>query len=348
MVRIFAMDACGDIHLPPLIRESECLAMYAGGLRAMAGHPVELFRTRGGSMLSWGMRAHDLGLFSIDDIAGLVGAVRGAGFDAIQLAPRRLFRDCPETPTAAQAGALGASLREAGIRVEVLGCYIDPAHPDEAVRAASISRFLSDIRLCRQYGASVMATETGRPWNPYQRAGARAGMPNSGAEREFDILAGSFRILAAAARDEGVRIAVEPVWEHILSTPRLARELLDAVGNPALGLLLDPCNLVSPTICEAGSGASSATSTVNGLAGPALEALDLLGDDLFAMHAKDFLYGGGAKQGATCGEGIMDWKSVLRAYETRIPASRRIPLIIEEHLPGSHSRARDFLSDLMT
>ncbi len=301
-------------------------------------------------MFRYGLRAHDLGLFAPSAIAA---AVRGAGFDAIQLAPRKLVRDFPEVPTIADARALGSALREGGIRVDVLGCYIDPAHPDESARAAAVARFASDIRLCREYGASIIATETGRPWNPPSddANAARAGTPTSGARREFDILVQNFRALAAIAREEGVTIAVEPVWQHILSTPNLAAKLVDAVDDPSLGLLLDPCNLVAPSHCEECHGSLTPEGKLKGIAAPALEALSLLGGRLVAIHAKDFYYRGGEKTGATCGEGAMDWKTVAAALRARVGGTgrnRSIPVIIEEHDPGCHASARAFLSGLLT
>ncbi len=302
-------------------------------------------------MFAYGLRAHDLGKFSGP---GLVRAVRNAGFDGIQLAPLKAIDDFPAGPSPADARSLGDMLREGGIRVDVLGCYIDPAHPDEAARSAAVARFAREIRLCHGYGTSLIATETGRPWQTAAAFPSGPGVEPAdalcGARREFDILVDSFRTLAAIARDEGVTIAVEPVWEHIVSTPRRMRDLVDAVGNPALGLLLDPCNLVSPALCEACLPGVEAGKNPSGLANPALGALALLGDRLVAVHAKDFLYRGGAKTPATCGEGLMDWKTVMSALSARAATSDSagtvgpLPIIVEEHAPGCHAFARDFLA----
>lgn len=312
-------------------------------------------------MFRYGLRAHDLGKFAS---SAIVPAIRNAGFDGIQCAPRKLVEGFPDSPSSSGARALGALLRDGGIRVDILGCYIDPAHPDESARAAA--RFAADIRLCRDYGAAIIATETGRPWN----LSGQDGSPTSGAHREFDIMVRNFRTLAAIALEEGVTIAVEPVWEHILSTPALVRDFVDAVGSPALGLLLDPCNLVSPAHCEASFKSGTTDGKLPGLAAPALETISLLGGLPVAVHAKDFLYANGVKKGATCGEGLMDWKTVLSALCARNGAPTAnpdtagasgaafaslsfavsepsIPVIIEEQAPGRHARARDFLMRLI-
>ncbi len=291
-------------------------------------------------MIEFGLRAHDLGMF---DARSLASAVWDAGFDGIQLAPPKVIASWPASPSRDDARLLGEELRARGVRVDVLGCYIDPAHPDPAVREAALLRFEREISFCSSYGAKIIATETGRP--------SGSGSADS-ARQDFDLLVASFSRLASRALDEGVSIAVEPVWEHCISSPELAASLLDAVASPALKLLLDPCNLVSPSLCEAAMHLmhEGDEGRCHETAVPALRVLKTAGSRVVALHAKDFFYSNGIKQGTRCGQGFMDWESLAPALmETLGDESGRglrVPVVVEEQLPGGHQACRDYLESL--
>lgn len=297
-------------------------------------------RIRGAFMIEFGLRAHDLGMF---DARSLASAIRDAGFDGIQLAPPKVIRNWPASPSRDDARVLGESLRAQGVRVDVLGCYIDPAHPDPAVREASLLRFERELSLCSCYGARIIATETGRPSGSGSAESAR---------QDFDLLVDSFSRLASRALDEGVSIAVEPVWEHCISSPELVVSLLDAVASPALKILLDPCNLVSPALCEAAMHLmhEGDEGRCHETAVPALKVLKMAGSRVVALHAKDFFYSNGIKQGTWCGQGFMDWESLAQAImETLRDESGtglRVPVVIEEQLPGGHKTSRDYLESM--
>jgi L-ribulose-5-phosphate 3-epimerase len=247
-----------------------------------------------------GARAHDLGR---GDAAFLAEAAVRAGVSCLQLAPAKALSDCPVPPEPMGEGwarSVGAALAARGIGVAVLGCYVDVCSPDARARVEAVDRLALSLRLAPAFGSRVVATET-----PLSGGGSAAALAS---------LRDSLRELAALAEGLGATLCVEPVWGHAVDTPREMARLLDAVGSRALGVILDPVNLVDP-----GSGGDPAA--------PALEALALFGERVAALHVKDFLLRGGSKARALPGEGLMDWARLVSAASEAAP---RAPLILED------------------
>ncbi len=71
-----------------------------------------------------GIRAHDLGRFSPDELARRVSA---EGLDCFQLALGKAIEGLEMAPGvihSAMAGAIGAAFARYGVRIEVLGCLL--------------------------------------------------------------------------------------------------------------------------------------------------------------------------------------------------------------------------------
>lgn len=121
--------------------------------------------------------------------------------------------------------------QNAGIRIGVLGCYINPVHPDPAARRLEIERFKEHIRFAHWLGVPTVATETGDLTLHEEEYG-------------WEILRQTVRELAQEAERWGVNVGLEPVSTHTLSTPEKMRRILDEVPSSVLGVVYDPCNLI--------------------------------------------------------------------------------------------------------
>jgi len=230
-------------------------------------------------------------------------AAAAQGFAILQLAPAKVLPDCPPLPEpmdAEWAAGVRRSLGLSGVRVAVLGCYVDVCGPDDERRELAVRRLSHNLSLAAAFGSPVVATET-----PLSGGDARECL---GRLREE---LGRLLPEAEAAR---VALCVEPVMGHAVSTPRAMRDLADELASPALGVILDPVNLVDP-----GSRADPC--------GPALEAVEILGGLIKAVHVKDFVVEGGEKRVARIGSGYMDWSRVVPLIAAAAPGA---PFIIED------------------
>ncbi|WP_366414847.1 TIM barrel protein [Paenibacillus sp. GP183] len=120
---------------------------------------------------------------------------------------------------------MGEQFDKQGIRIGVLGCYINPIHPDPVQRRYEIDRFKEHLRFARDFGTTILATETG-DWNTYQ-----AQDPLLYRDIGWSVLKETVEELIEEAERWGVYVSLEPVCEYTLSTHERMRQLLDEVRS---------------------------------------------------------------------------------------------------------------------
>ena len=176
-------------------------------------------------MLSLGVRAHDFGKL---EASALATRIAGKGLTCIQLALAKAI-DGINSDTGAQSPGLAAGLRgqfaDKGVRIAVLGCYVNIVHPDLDERSRLLTRFKEHLRFARDFGCSVVATETASlnaDWSWH---------PGNTSEHAFTEVVKSVAELAAYAERFGVFVAIEGVAHHVISDPRRLRRLLDTVNS---------------------------------------------------------------------------------------------------------------------
>jgi sugar phosphate isomerase/epimerase len=258
--------------------------------------------------LRLGARAHDLGRFPADELARRVAAL---GLTDVQLALNKALAG-PELHVGDLTATLAFTLRRAfekhNVRIAVLGCYINPIHPDPATRAALLGWFKEHLRFASDVGCPVVALETGSVTADYSPH------PDNQGEPAFQDMLRSFAKLVAEAERHAVTVGVEAVTVHTVSTPQRMRRLLDTIASPHLRVVLDPVNLLSP------ANAHRQRDVIR-------EALDLLGDDIAIVHAKDFVRDGETLRTVPAGQGELDYDDVLRWLDAN---GRDIPVLLEE------------------
>jgi sugar phosphate isomerase/epimerase len=172
-----------------------------------------------------------------------------------------------EVPSELAAGVRSAAAACGLTLCAVSGTY-NMAHPDAAVRDRGRRALAGLIARARELGTDVVTVCTGTrdPGNMW-----RAHPENGGAAAWADMLA-SMAAAAEAAEAHGVRLGVEPEHGNVVRDARAARRLLDELGSPAVGIVVDAANLVDP-----------------GRPHEAIlrEAFALLGGDVLLAHAKD-------------------------------------------------------------
>jgi L-ribulose-5-phosphate 3-epimerase len=264
-------------------------------------------------MTTLGVRAHDFGKHPADKLARLVAA---HGFSAIQLAPAKAIEGTPSEPGALSPGYarhVRDEFAKCGISVAVLGCYINPIDPHPNSRALQLARFREHLRLARDFGASVVATETG------SRNSDWSFHPDNASPETLSELIHELSSLVEAAETYGVCMCIEGVGRHVVSTPKRMKQVIDTIGSPNLQVLFDPVNLLTPDNC------ARQTELID-------EAFDLLGDRIQVIHLKDFRLEGGSLMPARVGTGMLRLDHLAGKLRSARP---HIDVLLEETDPST-------------
>ncbi|MNI33647.1 Xylose isomerase-like TIM barrel [compost metagenome] len=240
--------------------------------------------------LHLGIRAHD---FSRHSLPELITKLKHYRFSHIQFAVRKSFPDSVPSLSALSPGAaayFGESFRQAGIRIAVLGCYVNIIDPDQSKRKQALDDFSTHLRLARDFGASLVGTETGSVGKGYTR--------DNFTEEAFQEVVASVAAMVAEAERFGVTVGIEAGQNHPLYSAWLAKRLLDLVPSNNLQIILDCANLMSPDNYERQEEVIA-------------EALELLGDRIAVIHLKDFTVEEGQITIVPVGQGQLQFAPIL-------------------------------------
>lgn len=263
--------------------------------------------------MNLGVRAHDFGKLPIDELAAQIAS---HGLTCVQLAPPKAiagFDSDAGRLSPGFAGQVREAFRRHGIQIAVLGCYINLGDPDHAGLRPQLDRFKEYLRFARDFGCSVVGTETGSvnadfSWHP----------DNHG-EAAFQTVLARVRELVREAEKFGVFVGVEGVERYVISSPRRLRRLLDEVDSPNLQVIFDPVNL----LCAKNHRAQDEVVE---------EALTLLGDRIAIVHAKDFRMVGDRFEETPAGQGELHYPRVMRWVRERKPG---VNVLLENTHPAT-------------
>lgn len=258
----------------------------------------------------------------------LLAKVKAMGFDVIEVAV--------EAPDLIDVPALGAALDETGLGVIVCGAFgldrnLSSAVSSERENAAAYIRRLVD-----------MAADLGSPvvCGPMYSAVGKARLPTEAARTaEWERAVSGLQDATAYASARGVRLAMEPLNRFetdMVNVVDQAMRLIDDVGSPYLGLLLDTFHM---HLEEKDSGA----------------AIRRAGDRVFHVHACE-------NDRGVPGSGQVDWEGVARglqdigydgavvieSFTPEVTSIARAVCIWREIAPDQDSIARDGLRFLQS
>ena len=272
-----------------------------------------------------GLRAHDLGTFnSIEELAVEVG--RYGSSVPIQLALKKVLKQAPDADAYTQEFIV--SIREVlavhGSYVGVFGCYINPVHPDKAVRDEHLRRFENHLKHAKLLGCPLVGTETGSltPDCSYNHGTAEA--------KVLDVFYRSIeRLLEAAVKYDAI-VGVEAVSkQHTISTIKRMADLVEKFDTPHLRVIYDPVNLVPWIGIPEQDGSCRSVPSLEAQKDFFSSALDAFGSKIAAIHVKDYrLNEQGFKIGdLTVGQGVLDWKFLFSELARR---NIEVPALLED------------------
>jgi len=240
-----------------------------------------------------GVRAHDFGRLSAGELATRIAAKQMV---CAQLAPGKAIAGLELKPGVLSPGLafdIGSAFQKHGVQIAVLGCYVNPIHPDPTVRKSLLGLFKEHLRYARDFGNGLVALETGSVDADYSPH------PDNHGEIAFQESLASIAELVAEAEKFGVIVGIEAVTSHVVSTPQKMRRMLDAVGSNNLQVVFDPVNLLSLENHRE-------QERIIG------ESLELFGDRIAAIHAKDFVVENGQFRFARAGLGKLRHDLVMK------------------------------------
>ncbi|MDR0568235.1 MAG: sugar phosphate isomerase/epimerase [Spirochaetaceae bacterium] len=276
-------------------------------------------------MIRIGLRAHDYGHLPPEQLADTLSAYKPA---SIQLALAKAFPDAPRPGglSPGYARSIRSAFETRGIAIAVLGCYINPVHPDPAERETGLRRFEEHLRFARDFDCAVVGTETGS-CNP-----DCSWHPDTQKPETFDLFCASLERLLNTAEKCGSSVGVEPVaHQHTIASIERMGCLLERFPSPALKVIYDPVNLIP----------------LNGLAEEQASffrrGFEVFGDHIAAVHAKDFLMEQGKKRGdLPSGTGSLDYAALLAEIARRKPG---IDILLENNSPEHVRQSIAFLTE---
>lgn len=212
-------------------------------------------------------------------------------------------------------------LSEHNLTVSVLGCYINPIDRNESSLETQLTRFENFIRYAKDFNAHIIATETG----------ALATMEETRSEENYQFLLKNIKRLVAVAEKEGVTMAIEPVNIFTIYSPQTMRRLLDDVNSDNLKVIFDLSNLITA------DNTDEQYKLID-------DAFDLLGNNIYAVHIKDYTVEDGIKKFAVAGSGMYDIKYLFE----KMNKLSTLPHIILDEIPLVHYKeAKENIENLI-
>ncbi|WP_071131003.1 sugar phosphate isomerase/epimerase family protein [Enterococcus timonensis] len=248
--------------------------------------------------LNLGIRAHDL---VAKDINELTQKLNQSQMTHIQLAVKKSFPELAPTLSAITPGAasfLGDTLRASQIKISVLGCYVNISSANPEIRREALVQFKHHLTLARDFGATVVGTETGSVETGYTE--------KNFTEEAYITARNSVIEMVETAEKLGVTVGIEGGLNHPLHTWQRIERLLQDVQSPNLKIIFDPANLVRPDNFK-----DQVKFTT--------DALDHFGDAIAAVHLKDFVMENNQVKIVPVGTGLMDYTPLLQFMKTQRP-----------------------------
>ncbi|MDX8045164.1 sugar phosphate isomerase/epimerase family protein [Gracilibacillus sp. S3-1-1] len=238
--------------------------------------------------LNLGIRGHDVDFAEPQQIAEEVSS---KGLHAVQLALAKSFKNIPtETGTLSPGYAkyMKHTFKQQDIDIAILGCYINMIHPHKEKREQLLARFKEHIRFARDFGCSIVASETG---NINEKMGYTE---DNFTEEAFQKVVSSVKELTDEAEKWGVIVGIEGGINHPIHTPQKMKRLIDEVDSNHLQVIFDPANFMSMENYEQQEDVFA-------------ESFELFGDRIIAIHAKDFVIEDNWIKMVPVGKGLLNY-----------------------------------------
>jgi len=270
-----------------------------------------------------GIRLHDTRPGTLAERAGYASE---QGFSCVHLALSKCLDGGFMRPEVMTPGLAARVRNDLGsLDCAVLGCYLNLCHPDASVYEQTAQKYIAHLRLCRWMNAGVVGTETGNPNSEY-----RYDPEQSHTDGSLELFIRRLEPVVRAAEKIGAFLSIEPVYTHIVSNPRRARRVLDAIASPNFGIIFDPVNMLH-------------ADNIGHRDEVLQEAMELLEKEINIIHIKDYVFRDGAIKSCAAGLGEMNYEAILRFAAEKKPG---IQMTLEDTKPENAEDARLFITGI--
>lgn len=243
------------------------------------------------------------------------------GFKCIHLAVNKVEKDFKYNWFCQPyANKMNEILSDNKIELAILGCYKNLAHPNKEKMDTIIKEYEAHIDFAAMLKQSVVGTETGCPNEDYSFD------ENTHTEKAIQTVIENLKKIVPHAEKKGVILAIEPVYKHIICSSKVARRVLDEVNSPNLKIILDPVNLL-------------AKENIHQKNEIIQEAINLLKEDIVAVHIKDFRETENDLEAIRCGLGSMNYDAITQFIANK----KGIPVTLENTNSQNAKDARNFI-----
>lgn len=276
-------------------------------------------------MLNLGFRAHDFGKFdSAHKLAETASSFRSP--NCLHFAPYKVLSEVPKPLTCDWAYETSNQLSVKKVSIAILGCYINPMHPDSDRQETELKSFENGIDIAHCLGNPVVATETG------SLNASNVRCEETYTEKSFSHFLSNIERLLNHSVKNNVVMAIEAVADkNTIDTPQRMMKVMETFKSPNLRVLFDAVNILPI------HGVSDYTAWYD-------EALDMLSPYICAMHIKDFNWvdtskefpfsTGPVKNGnLPVGEGLFPWKDIMKLYKKY--NLLEVPMTLENFNPNT-------------
>ncbi len=284
-------------------------------------------------MLDLGFRAHDFCKFaSAQDLAATAAIFRKNA--CLHFAPYKALENSPKPLTSEWAQQVKRTFDSNGIRVAILGCYINPVHPDLEKRESELKLFENGLEMAHLLGNPIVATETGS----HDARNIRC--EETWTDKNFSIFLNIIERLLTKAVNNNVTMAIEAVADkNTIDTPQRMIKVMQTFESPNLRVLFDAVNIMPI------NGVDNYETYYD-------EAVSMLAPYICAMHLKDFIWAdrldsypfatGPVKKGTIpIGEGLMPWKTLFNIYKKYHVDN--VPMTLENFNPKTLKQSLEFI-----
>jgi L-ribulose-5-phosphate 3-epimerase len=186
-----------------------------------------------------------------------------------------------------------AALKETGLKAASVCCHTHWAKPlsapDEATRKVGYDGLVLSLQDAKEYGATSVLLVPGVVSDKVTY------------DECFQRCVAEIKKTVPVAKDLGVKIAIENVWNNFVTKPQQAVDLLDAINSEWVGWHFDIGNV--------------------GRYSPAEEWIPVIGKRILKLHIKEYSTklrdekGAGAGFGVKLLEGTNNWPAIMAALD---------------------------------
>lgn len=250
-----------------------------------------------------------------DDLPRTLERVAAMGFAA-------LHAHFPAGCDQALARRVARAAAGAGLFVAAISGYANPLRPDEAPMGATLGQLAGLVELMPALGAGRLVS-----WSGTLGPGLLDDHPDNQAPAARAALRRSVEALLPLLEAAEARLLLEPFFTHTLREPGDIAAFCAEVASPALGVVLDPPNLLPPARWP------DQTELI-------WSAVATLAPYVGLVHLKDMDLKAGALDLPGPGRGRLDYKAFMGALRA---AELSAPLIVEHVSLDQAPAARSYV-----